>query len=118
MTSADCLALLEAQQRRIARAKALVGAEAFERMKASGRSSFGPFAMASSYYDRLRKLSDQFDAAFAERNNANSYTWAFLGDYNPGELDWLYEDQSLRYGSRSPRCALLRRRLAGRGIAA
>ena len=78
----------------------------------------GIAAMASGrYFERLRKLTNQFDTAFAERNTANAYTWAFVHDYNFGELRWLYEQQTLLYGSHSARCALLRRELVKRGIA-
>lgn len=44
-----------AQARRIARFKALVGPEVFERMQQSGRSSFGPFAMADTPPPSARK---------------------------------------------------------------
>lgn len=79
---------------------------------------FGVWAMAGRYFDRLRKLSGDFDAAFALRQGADLYAWSFLDDYDLAELVWLYQEQTALHGHNSVRCALLKRKLVKRGIAA
>lgn len=96
--------------------------EIYELLTREGRKFYAAFTepVYEPYIDGLRikrKLSGEFDAAFTERNNANAYTWAFFDDYNPSELIWLYEEQSLLHGYGSLRPALLRRKLVERGIA-
>jgi hypothetical protein len=119
VNSLDSLSLLEAQERRLGRLKALVGEEAFERIKASGRSS-GIFAMASEGYEGLRRLANDFENAYLARwKLSDPFAWEFLDGYNPAELRWLYESEYFSHSdspNRSARLRLLANLLHQRGI--
>lgn len=73
-------------------------------------------AMTARYFDRLRELINDFDAAFRANRKANDYSgWQFLDNYNLAELEWLYTEQHILYGS-GPRLRLLANLLKERGI--
>jgi hypothetical protein len=72
---------------------------------------YGPWAMTGRYFDRLRELTNRFDEAFKYKSG-----WAFLDDFNVGELQWLHQVQAELHGSKSARAAFLKRQLAKRGL--
>jgi hypothetical protein len=72
--------------------------------------------MTGRYFDRLCELTNDFEAAFRAKRKADDYFgWQFLDDYNPAELEWLYTEQYVLYGS-GPRLRLLATLLKARGI--
>jgi hypothetical protein len=66
MTSVEALALLDAQAKRMAQSKTLIGIEAFERLKARGRATCGAFASATDLCV-LSLLVDGSDSEWDER---------------------------------------------------